>query len=220
MGETQKKTGTRGTNTSGKKKRRRHSFLAAVWSNVQIVLWAFIIAFILCQFVIVNAVVPTGSMENTVLSGSRVIGNRLAYVIDEPERGDIVIFRYPVDEDTLYLKRIIGLPGETVEIRDGKIYIDGSDTPLTEDYLPEEWVSGNDGYTFTVPEGAYLMLGDNRNVSLDARYWAEEAVEAGLASSESAASYYTYVRESKILAKAVVVYWPMSEWKLLQDTDY
>ena len=198
-----------------RKKKKRRSFLVRLWSNVQVVLWAFILALVLCNFVIVNAVVPTGSMENTVAAGSRVIGNRLSYVVGDPQRGDIVIFKYPVDEDTLYLKRIIGLPGETVEIRDGGVYIDGSDTPLEEDYLPEAWVVGNDGYTFEVPEDCYLMLGDNRNYSLDARYWAEKAVEAGLASSEDAAQSYTYVKRSKILAKAVVVYWPISEWKLL-----
>lgn len=201
-----------------RRKKKRRKVLVSVWSNVQIVLWALIIAFVLCEFIIVNAVVPTGSMEDTVLSGSRVIGFRLSYVLEDPQRGDIVIFRYPVDEDTLYLKRIIGLPGETVEIRDGGIYIDGSDSPLEEDYLPEEWVVGNDGYTFTVPEGCYLMLGDNRNVSLDARYWAAKAVEAGLADTEEEAQSYTYVAKNKILAKAVFVYWPVSEWKLLSGS--
>ena len=102
-----------------------------------------------------------------------------------PERGDIVIFRYPDNEEELYVKRVIGLPGETVDIRDGYIYIDGADTPLDEDYLKEDWTVATGNYHFEVPEDSYLMLGDNRNDSWDARYWTNP-----------------YVREDKILGKA------------------
>lgn len=123
------------------------------------------------NYVIINADVPTGSMENTIIPGDRLIGNRLAYLKDDPERGDIVIFRYPDDEESLYVKRVIGLPGETVDITDGKIYIDGNEEPLEEDYLKETWTVATGDYHFEIPEDAYLMLGDNRNDSWDARYW-------------------------------------------------
>ena len=108
-----------------------------ILSWLQIIVAAVVIAFVLNNFVIANSRIPTGSMENTIMSHSRVIGSRLSYIKDDPERGDIVIFRYPDNEKVYYVKRVIGLPGETVEVKDGKVYINGSDTPLDEPYLPE-----------------------------------------------------------------------------------
>lgn len=81
---------------------------------------ALVAALLIKNFLIINADVPTGSMENTILPGDRFIGNRLAYVVGEPERGDIVVFRYPDDESEIYVKRVIGLPGDTIDIEDGK----------------------------------------------------------------------------------------------------
>lgn len=153
---------------------------------------ALVVAVILKNYVIINADVPTGSMENTIMPGDRLIGNRLAYMNDAPERGDIIIFRYPDDEEELYVKRVIGLPGETVDITDGKIYIDGASEPMEEVYLKEEWTVATGDYHFEVPAESYLVLGDNRNDSWDARYWTN-----------------TYVHLDKILGKAVVTYWPL-----------
>ena len=136
-------------------------------SWIQIIAAAVIIALVLNNFIIANSRVPSGSMENTIMTKSRVIGSRLSYLTDDPERGDIVIFHYPDDESVYYVKRVIGLPGETVEIVDGKVYINGSDTPLEEPYLPEP-MEGSYG-PYTVPEGSYFMLGDNRNNSRDAK---------------------------------------------------
>lgn len=152
---------------------------------------AAVAVLLLKQFVIINAYIPSGSMENTIFPGDRLIGNRLAYAFDEPERGDIVIFKYPDDEEQLFVKRIIGLPGETVTIEDGLIYIGDDEILLKEGYLKEEWVVDNGPYVFVVPEDCYLVLGDNRNNSKDARYWEN-----------------TYVEEDKILGKAVFTYWP------------
>ena len=77
--------------------------------------------------VIANAVVPTGSMLNTIQEGDRVIASRLAYVKDDPQRYDIVIFKYPDDEKQYYVKRIVGLPGETVEVVNGVVYVTKTD---------------------------------------------------------------------------------------------
>lgn len=155
------------------------------------------LVFLLKEFVIINAFIPSGSMENTIMPGDRVIGNRLAYLSEEPERGDIVIFLYPDDESQLFVKRIIGLPGESVVIEDAKVYIEG--VLLDEPYLKEEWQIGNDTYTFEIPEGSYLVLGDNRNNSKDARYWEN-----------------TYVEADKILGEAVFRYWPFSSIGMLK----
>jgi len=184
-----------------------------IFSYVRLVVIAFVIAFVLKEYVIVNAVIPSGSMEHTINTGSRVIGLRLSYLFSDPQRGDIVIFEFPVDEDTLYIKRVIGVGGDTVEIRDAEIYVNGE--VIEEPYLPEEWVKENDGYVFEVPEGHYLMLGDNRNVSIDARYWPRQALLAEVTDSAEEAAEYAYVSDDEVVAKAVLVYWPLSEWKLL-----
>ena len=179
-----------------------------VFSWIRLIVIVLAAVFVVKQFVIVNAVVPTTSMQNLIDPGDRLIGFRLAYVFGEPQRYDVVIFKYPVDEEQNYIKRVIGLPGETVTISDGEIYIDDSTEPLDEPYLPEEWVDENDGYTFVVPEDSYFVLGDNRNVSLDARFWAEEAINAGLADTPEEAQQYTFVKKNKILGKAIFKYWP------------
>lgn len=160
---------------------------------------AIIAALLIKNYLIINANVPTGSMENTIMPGNRLIGNRLAYINSEPERGDIVIFKYPDNETETYVKRVIGLPGETVTIENAKIYIDGADEPLEEAYLKEEWVEETGSYTYEVPEDCYLVLGDNRNNSWDARYWTN-----------------TYVSKEKILGEAVFTYWPLNQFGKLE----
>lgn len=165
------------------------------------------VVFVLTQFVIINVRVPSGSMENTIMTKDRLIGFRFSYWFDEPQRGDIILFSYPVDEKQTYIKRVIGLPGETVEIRDGKIYIDGSSEPMEEDYLKETWTWENDGYTFKVPEGCYFVLGDNRNDSEDGRFWAQIALNEGKASTPEEAEPYSYVKKDEIKGKAIFKYY-------------
>ena len=153
------------------------------------------IVFVLKNFVIINATVPTGSMENTIMPGDNLLGFRLAYVTEEPQRGDIIFFYFPDDETQKYVKRIIGLPGETVTILDGKIYIDDATEPLEEPYLKEEWTKGTGPYVFEIPEDSYLCLGDNRNRSADAREWNNP-----------------YVAKEKIIGKALFTYFPFDHW--------
>ena len=130
---------------------------------------AFVVAYVVNNYIIINATVPSGSMENTIMTGDRMIGNRLAYIKDGPKRGDIIIFKYPDNESKLFVKRVIGLPGETVEIVNGEVIItnrqDGTDDGVYEEpYLLEEWVNNNDGYKYEIPEDAYFVMGDNRNL--------------------------------------------------------
>lgn len=211
----QKPNDTNAAGENGKTEKGKNSFMKELLSWIEIFVVAIVLALFLNNFIIVNATIPSGSMENTIEPGDRVLGFRFSYWFSDPQRGDIVVFKYPVDEalgkNTNYIKRIIGLPGETVEIRDGKIYIDGSETPLEEDYLKEEWTVKNDGFTFEVPEGCYLMLGDNRNNSKDSRYWASEAYMYGLATTEEDAMAFSFVSEDKILGKAYFRYWPLNK---------
>lgn len=150
---------------------------------------AIILAVLVNLVFLVNAIIPSGSMEPTIMTRDRIFGNRLAYKSEDPVRGDIVIFKFPDDERQLFIKRIIGEPGDVVWIIDGKVYINGSDEPLDEPYvkvIPE----GTFG-PYLVPDGAYFVMGDNRNNSADSRYWQN-----------------TFVYKDKILGKAWVRYWP------------
>lgn len=165
------------------------SWKKEIISWIQIIAAAVVIALVLNNFIIANSRVPTGSMENTIMSKSRVIGSRLSYINSDPERGDVVIFKFPDNRDIYYVKRVIGLPGETVDIVDGKVYINDSDAPLDESYLPEP-MEGSYG-PYTVPEGCYFMMGDNRNNSLDARFWKNQ-----------------FVPKKDIMAKVLFCYYP------------
>ena len=165
------------------------SWKKEIISWIQIIVAAVVIALFLNNVIIANSRVPTGSMENTIMSHSRVIGSRLAYINSEPERGDVVIFKFPDNREVYYVKRVIGLPGETVNVVDGKVYINDSQTPLDEPYLPEP-MEGSYG-PYTVPEGGYFMMGDNRNNSLDARFWKNQ-----------------FVPKKDIMAKVLFCYYP------------
>ncbi len=149
-----------------------------------------VLAFALDKFIIVNAKIPSASMEPTIMTGDRLIGNRLAYLNEDPQRGDVVIFLYPDNEKEYFIKRVIGLPGETVTVVDGKVYINDSPYPLDESAYLHTVPIGDFG-PFKVPEGAYFMMGDNRNNSMDSRFWNQP-----------------YVYKDKILGKAWVRYFP------------
>ena len=125
-------------------------------------------AFLIKNYLIINADVPTGSMENTIMPGDRLIGNRLAFLKDTPERGDVVIFHYPDDEEELYVKRVIGLPGEEVRIDDGKIYIDGK-VQKKNVYTSDLDFAGIAEKKLTLGETEYFVLGDNSAGSDDSR---------------------------------------------------
>lgn len=170
-----------------------NSNLRELISWILTVVVAVALALVLNWYVLINAEIPSGSMENTIMTNDKIIGFRLSYLFSDPERSDIVIFRNPDNESENYVKRVIGLPGETVRIDNGCIYIDG--VLLEEDYLKEDWTLATGPYLFEVPEESYLVLGDNRNNSYDARYW-----------------NHTYVEKEKILGKALFCYWPLKDF--------
>ena len=167
------------------------SIMEELWEYIKMIIFVVVVVFIVNNVLLINAKIPSESMEDTIMTGDRIFGNRLAYINKDPQRFDIVIFKYPDDETQLFIKRVIGLPGETVEIRDGKVYIDGAETPLDDSFTPEP-PQGNWGPE-VVPEGSYFMLGDNRNRSKDSRFWTN-----------------TFVKKEKILVKIIVWLW---QWR-------
>ena len=150
---------------------------------------ALIVGLIINYSIVAHAVVISGSMEDTVMTNSKVIGSRLTYTFHEPERFDIILFTPPDDESSIpYLKRIIGLPNETVEIIDGKVYIDGSDLPLDDSFIREH-ARGSYG-PFYIPEDCYFVLGDNRNGSYDSKNWKNPFVARNMIICKVYAEYF------------------------------
>lgn len=159
-----------------------------------------VFALFLFNFVIVNARVPSGSMENTIMINDRIIANRLSYTFNSPKRGDIIVFQNPDYEiellknpefkEKLLVKRLIGMPNDTVNIKNNNIYINGE--LLNEPYLKEIMYT-NDA-TYNVPENSYFMMGDNRNYSFDSRFWENK-----------------FVTKEEIRGKVVFKYFPKLE---------
>jgi len=188
-------------NPDSKKKSLAHEIMSWILTIVG----AVVLAYIITTFVIVNAEVPTESMENTIEAGDRLVAFRLSYLFDDPERYDVVVFKYPDDEEVLFIKRIIGLPGEKVTIKhdengDTRIYINDSETPLEDSFIREPMILRDENtinreLTYIVPEDSYFMLGDNRNNSRDSRFWKN-----------------TFVKKDKILGKALFKYYPSIAW--------
>lgn len=195
-------------------RRAAHPGLYAFLDWVIVIVVALAVALFINFFIIVNSTVPTGSMENTIMSGSRMIGFRIAYLFGEPKRGDIIVFRYPDDPSQYFVKRVIGLPGETVEVIDGITYVDG--VQLEEDYINDDyWIEYDlikddpaaveaqglryNAGPYTVPEDSYFMMGDNRGNSRDSRMWDNK-----------------FVTKDKIVGKAWLCYWPFSDFGVLK----
>ncbi len=175
-----------------------------VWEYVRLIIIVIGVTLLIESFVIVNAVIPSASMEPTIMTGDHIFGNRLVYHFRQPERYDIIIFRYPDDESQLFIKRVIGLPGETVEIRDGEVYINGSEIPLYDDFCASPGTTTLQEQRthltnpFVVPEGCYFVMGDNRNNSRDSRYWKNP-----------------FVAKDKILGEAIFRYWPPNKVSII-----
>ncbi len=168
----------------------KESFTKEVVSWILTFIACIIAAKLITSFIIVNARVPSASMENTVMTNDRLIANRLAYIFSDPERFDIIVFVAPDEPEKLFIKRIIGVPGDTIEINNGTLIING-EVVENEEYLKEPMNSDGNYGPITVPEDNYFMLGDNRNNSYDSRYWVN-----------------TFVPEDTILGEAMFTYFP------------
>ena len=237
-----KKEGNSQKKEGNSKKKKDHSAIIEKepinWKK-EIISWGIIIAvafglaFLITQFVIMKAEIVSGSMMPRLQKDDHVIGNRLAYLFSDPQRGDVIFFEYPLSykskyeidpeltycrdyelgdkekkyhtNSEVYVKRIIGLPGDKVEIKKGKVYINDSDTPLEEPYLNGTPKKMNFG-PYYVPEDCYFCLGDNRNNSLDSRYW-DNPIDP-----ETNPDRFRFVHKSAIYAKAALKLPPDMHW--------
>ncbi len=135
------------------------------------------------------------SMMPRLTDQERIFINKFIYRLEPVERGDVIVFRFPYDETKSYIKRVIGLPGDVVEIRDGEVYVDGVRTE--EPYVLSEYRGRQSFGPAKVPENEYFVLGDHRNSSNDSRMWGT-------------------VARGYIYGKAQLIYWPVARWGLLE----
>ncbi|XTZ19778.1 MAG: signal peptidase I [cyanobacterium endosymbiont of Rhopalodia fuxianensis] len=165
--------------------------------GIKTIATAAILAFGIRAFVAEARYIPSSSMEPTLQVNDRLIIEKVSYHFQEPKRGDVVVFNptkalQEKDFRDAFIKRVIGLPGETIEVKTGKVYVDGQ--AIKEKYISEE--PNYDYGPVTVPERQYLVLGDNRNNSYDSHYWG-------------------HVPKEKIIGKAFVRFWPFNRLGIL-----
>ena len=166
-----------------RRKKEKNSMRELLESVIIAVIMALIIRTFLFQFFWI----PSRSMEETLLIKDRIVVSRFTYHFQEPERGDIIVFKYPLDPKTDFVKRLVGLPGEKIEFVGGNLYV--NDLLINEDYLGENTYTHDFG-PVEVPQGSYFLLGDNRGNSSDSRVWG-------------------FVSKELIKGKAQVIYWPL-----------
>ncbi|MFH1645983.1 MAG: signal peptidase I [Candidatus Omnitrophota bacterium] len=171
--------------------------------NVEVVVTALVLALIIRTFVVQAFKIPTGSMRTTLIEGDRILVNKFIYRFKEPKRGDIIVFKYPEEPKKDFIKRLIAFGGETVEIVDGDILVDGE--PVRDGSKIEEIYYynkagtefGEEGAIIEVPEDSFFVLGDNSASSRDSRYWG-------------------FVPKKNLVGNAFILYWPPKRIRFLK----
>ena len=159
---------------------------------IQVVVFAVSIFLFVYLLVMQPHKIKGNSMEPNFHNAQYLLTDKVSYRFGEPERGDVVVFKAPPDDKDEFIKRITGLPGEKISLKEGKFYI--NDQLLDEKYLPVSQITSGgqflpEGQTVTVPEGSYFVVGDNRDHSFDSRAWG-------------------FIAKSKITGRAWFLYWP------------
>jgi signal peptidase I len=192
-----------------KNKQKRKS-VARDWGESIVV--AFILAMVIRTFVIQAFKIPTGSMRSTLLEGDLILVNKFIYgakipftdfnlpVLRQPKRGDVIVFIYPESPKKDFIKRLAGSPGETLEIKNGTVYI--NDKPLLDSVFNQRYYYnrgefGQEAKKIKIPEDNFFVLGDNSASSQDSRYWG-------------------FVPRKNILGKALLIYWPPQRIRIIK----
>ncbi|PIQ89861.1 MAG: signal peptidase I [Candidatus Omnitrophica bacterium CG11_big_fil_rev_8_21_14_0_20_42_13] len=175
-------------------------------------IFALVLFLIIRAFVVQAFKIPTGSMRPTLKEGDMLLVSKFWYgakipftgfslpAVSEPKRGDVIVFLYPVDKKRDFIKRLIGLGGETIEIKDGKIYVNGrvvDDPRITSRFYYNRGPYGSEGEKIQVPEDSYFVLGDNSGSSHDSRFWG-------------------FVPKKYLIGNAFVIYWPPNRLRLIK----
>jgi len=183
-----------------------------VLEYVAVVAVAVLVALAVQAWLVKPYRIPSGSMLDTLRPGDRVLVNRVVYHLREPRRGDVIVFRYPQDPDVVFIKRVVGVPGDLLEARDGRLYVNGNkaaepyvhrtggrldptvaQAAIAGSTLHDPWSLAE---PYRVPAGAYFVMGDNRTDSDDSRDWGT-------------------VPRAAIVGEGLATYWPVSRLRAL-----
>ncbi len=179
---------------------------------VESIIIAFLLAMVIRAFLVQAFRIPTGSMRMTLIEGDLIMVNKLIYgakipftkfnlpAFRQPKRGDVVVFVYPEDTKKDFIKRLVGLPGDKVEIKGGSIYINdklASEPVFNRTYYYNRGDFALEGKPITVPPDSYFVLGDNSASSKDSRFWG-------------------FVPKSNLLGKALIIYWPPQRIRIIK----
>ena len=178
--------------------------VAALFDFLQSIVVVLAVMVMVYLFIMSPQEISGASMEPNFHNGEYILTNKIQYKLENPKRGDVVIFKSPLNKDIDYIKRIIGLPGEKVMLKDNALYVNGQKVPET--YLaPDVYVFGGsylrEGAEITVPEGQYFVSGDNRPHSSDSREFGPVAKE-------------------DFIGKALLRYWPFDKFGLVSRPEY
>jgi len=179
-------------------------FLPWMRETVETIVIAFILAFLIRTFVVQAFYIPSGSMKPNLQIGDRILAYKFLYGLKNVKRGDIIVFKFPLNPRKDFIKRVIGLPGDIIKVENKEIYVNGKQ--LSEPYIVhgDKWNSGfpRDEYPPTpVPAGSLFMLGDNRDSSDDSRYWG-------------------FVPAQNLVGEAFLVYWPLWRIRIMRGFSY
>jgi len=159
----------------------------AIVETLDACLFAALLSLVIITFVVQAFYIPSGSMEPTLMVDDRILVAKFMYRFKPVHRGDVIVFRYPLNPQRDFVKRVMGLPGDRVQLKDGVVHLDG--TVLSEKGYTIKPDFGNYG-PVTVPASQYFVLGDNRNNSEDSRF-------------------FGYVPRGNVIGKAIFIYWPL-----------
>lgn len=183
----------------------RRKWLYVKWKNWgEPILIALVLALFIRTYFVQAFKIPTGSMRPTFMESDRILVDKLTYRFRPPRRGDIIVFKYPADKKKDFVKRLVALGGETVEIRKGSAYINGKriEEPygIVKNYYyhRNDWPYGREGQKIKVPEDSFFVLGDNSAQSSDSRYWG-------------------FVPQDYLKGRAILIYWPPSRIRLIKE---
>lgn len=173
---------------------------------------AFLLALVIRTFLVQAFKIPTGSMRMTLIEGDLILVNKFIYgakipftnlrlpALRPPKRGDVIVFIYPEDKSKDFIKRLVGFPGDVVEIKGGSIYINDKPAPeaiFNQIYYYNRGQLDAPGQKMVVPKDSYFVLGDNSATSKDSRYWG-------------------FVPKDNLLGQAIIIYWPLQRIKLIK----